>query len=59
MRATVAALKPRAKRTSRVWWLLALWMLALIGFAQQSLWAKLLAPFGSALYERNTLLELT
>ena len=35
-----------------------MWALAFVGFAQQSLWAKLLAPIG-LLYERNTLLELT
>lgn len=58
MTATFTEVKPRANRISRVWWLLALWILAFVGFAQQSLWAKLLSPIG-VLYERNTLLELT
>jgi osmoprotectant transport system permease protein len=56
---TITQLKPRAKWSSRAWWLLALWALAFLGFSQQLLWAKLLEPLGGALYERNTLLELT
>ena len=59
MTIALGTVKPRVKRTLRVWWLLALWTLAFVGFAQQSFWAKLLAPLGGALYERNTLLELT
>ncbi len=58
MTATLTAVKPRANQVTRVFWLLAMWALAFVGFAQQSLWAKLLAPIG-LLYERNTLLELT